>query len=92
MMTLQEMTDAQFSAILSEVSEIQYLIIKVGGIATKSRVEDVLMTQHGLDRSDAHTFTNCAESRNIRDFYISDDRVIWACKSRPEPIASKYGL
>lgn len=88
-MTLQGMSDQTFETILNEVSEIQFLIVKAGKMATKSKVEDILMKRHGLDRGDAHTFTNCTENLNIRDFRFRDIGIVWTAK-RPEPTLDKF--
>jgi len=60
------MTDTEFTALIREALQVQYLIVKAGGMATKSRVEDALMTRHSIDRSLAHDVTNTVESRNLR--------------------------
>lgn len=66
------------------VESICYLIVKSGGMATKSLVEDVLMDRFGcLDREDAHTMTNMAEAVNKRFFTIGPTR--WTSKQWPEP-------
>lgn len=59
------MTDEQFNLILSEVPEIQHLIVKSGRMATKTIVENILMTRHNIDRNQAHGITNTAECRNL---------------------------
>ena len=81
------MTDELYFEILDEVPEIQYLIVAAGGMATKTAVEEILMIRHNLDRSDAHTFVNLAESR--RDFMIRSGKVVWQAK-RPQPTIEKY--
>lgn len=81
---LQGMSDQQFEQITNATVDIQYLIVKAGGMATKS--EDVLMARYGLDRGDAHTFTNFVESKN-QGFRLSAQGVIWIAKrpqSKPE--------
>ncbi len=66
------------------VESIRYLIIKSGGMATKSLVEDVLIDRFGcLDRSNAHSLTNMAEATNKRFFTIGPTR--WTSKQWPEP-------
>lgn len=66
------------------VESIRYLIVKSGGMATKSLVEDVLMDRFGcLDRSDAHTMTNIAEVANERLFTIGPTR--WTSDQWAEP-------
>lgn len=81
-MQLQGMSDEQYQKILSQVPEIQFLLIQAGKMATKSRVENVLMAKYGLDRSDAHTFTNMSEQYNCRDFYLNP--LTWVA-DRPRP-------
>lgn len=89
MTNLLALTDAQYEAILSEVSEIQFLIIKAGGMATKTKVENVLMTRYGFDRCDARTFTNSAESRNVRAWEMLARGLAWRGVG-PEPTIEKY--
>lgn len=81
-MTLQGMSNQTYLKILDETIEIQYLIIAAGGIATKTAVENILMRRHSLNRSDAHSFTNYAESR--QDFMVRSGKVQWLAK-RPQP-------
>lgn len=83
-MQLQGMTDQQYQEILAQINDIRYLIVKAGGMATKTRTEEVLMTRYGLDRGDAHTFVNLSESSGSYDFTIGRDVVRWTAV-RPEP-------
>ena len=84
-----QITEIQYQAILAEVTEIQYLIIASGGMATKTKVEGVLMARHDLSRSDAHSFLNTAESQNKRAFHISKSGTTWTAQ-RPEPQLEDY--
>lgn len=86
-MTLQGMDDQTYFKILAETSEIQYLIVAAGGIATKTAVENILMKRYDLDRGDAHTFTNQAES--LQDFMVYSGKVRWLAK-RPVPKIEDY--
>lgn len=86
-MTLQGLSDETYLMILNETCAIQYLIIKSGGMATKSLVENILMERYGFERGDAHTLTNAAESRS--DFKIGYNGVQWTAK-RPEPTLDDY--
>jgi hypothetical protein len=82
------MSDEQYKIILTEVPEIQFLIIQAGDMATKTVVEDILMTRYDLSRGDAHTFTNLAES--LSDFRVGQRLgVRWTAK-RPEPTTDKF--
>lgn len=87
-MILQGMDYQKYLALLDEVTAIQYLIIKSGGMATKSKVEDILMARFSLDRGDAHSLTNDAESR--QDFMIVNGRVVWQAKHRQIPQIEDY--
>lgn len=83
-MQLQGMDDQTYFRLLDEINDIRYLIVKAGGMATKSRVEEVLMARYKFDRSDAHSLVNCAEAANARDFMIGRNGATWQAK-RPEP-------
>jgi hypothetical protein len=86
---LQGMSDKQFGEIIQATEDIQYLIIKAGGMATKSRVENVLMERYDLDRSDAHEFTNRVESYNRRTWRSQWGGVVWVA-GRDEPVLEDY--
>ncbi len=86
-LSLQGMSDQKYIEISDEVPEIQFLIVISGGMATKTRVEEVLMARHGLNRSDAHTFVNLAEGKI--DFAIRSGRAVWLA-DRPPPTTDKY--
>lgn len=61
--------DAQYAAGLDMVREaitIRNDIMQTGEMATKTRVENVLMERHGMDRYDAHNIMNYIERRNYR--------------------------
>lgn len=88
-MISQEASDHIFETLLQEVTEIQYLIVKSGKMATKTAVENILIKRHGLDRADAHTLTNTTESRNKMDFSISNGKIVWTA-NRSEPTQDKY--
>lgn len=82
------MDDKHFFSILDEISDIQYLIVVSGGMATKSLVEKVLIERHKeLSNGDARTFTNYAEGQP-RSFIIGR-KVTWIAK-RPEPKIENY--
>lgn len=83
------MGDQMYFRLLDEVNDIRYLIIKAGGMATKTRVEGVLMVRYRCDRSDAHSLVNYAESANKRDFMVSSKGATWQAK-RPEPRAEDW--
>jgi len=86
-MTLTGMSDQTFSRLMDEVCEIQFLIVQAGGIATKTAVENIMMRRHQLDRGDAHSLTNYAESR--QDFMVNNGRVEWLA-ARPKPTITNY--
>lgn len=91
-MTLQGMTDEMFQEIVQATEEIQFLIVKAGGMATKSKVEDALMKRYQFARSDAHSFTNFVEgnfSRRSCAWQILQRGATWQAK-RNEPQASDY--
>jgi hypothetical protein len=71
--------------------DVQFLIIKAGGMATKSRVEDYLMAHFGIDRYPAHQIMNDIEFRNLCPFIFSNG-VFWnqADMLRPEPTLEMY--
>lgn len=73
-----------------ETQAIRYLIIKGGGMANKSKVEDILMKRHGISRMDAHDITNQIEYRNDGGswFYLHPAR--WVHKNVPEPMMKDY--
>lgn len=86
-MDLQTMTDQQFEVVADAAVDIQYLIVKSGGMATKTKVEDVLMGRYQLSRGDAHTIVNFVESR--QDFTVGSGRIRWQA-NRPEPQPQQY--
>ena len=52
--------------IVREAITIRNDIMQAGEMATKTRVENVLMERHGMDRYDAHNIMNHIEHRNYR--------------------------
>lgn len=61
------MTDNEREDLMREATEIQYVILVAGGMATKTTVEDVLMLRHpGLDRYNAHNILNDVEFYNLK--------------------------
>lgn len=88
-MELQGMSDETYQQILKDIEEIRYLIIKYGGMATKTLTESVLMDKYGLNRSDAHSLANSGEYHNARDFHLPGP--VWAAK-RPEPQLCKFPI
>ena len=58
-----------FEMLVNEARDIRFVIVKAGGMATKSAVEDVLMLRHSeIGRSEAHEVTNYIEQNNIDAF------------------------
>jgi len=89
-MRLQGMSDATFESLIQETENIQFLmVVKLNRMATKTAIENVLMAKFGLDRADAHTFTNTTESRNVRTWTKWGGKLVWALK-RAEPILADY--
>lgn len=89
MMQLQGMDDQTYYRLLDEVNDIRYLIVKSGKMATKTKVENVLMARYDFNRSDAHSLVNSTEAANVRDFMVSRHGVRWQAK-RPEPRAEDW--
>jgi hypothetical protein len=55
-----------WNAILTRAIAVKKSIVASGGMATKSSVENVLMSEYaGLDRYNAHSVMNHIESRNL---------------------------
>lgn len=76
--------------IVSEAQSIRYLIIKSGGMANKSKVEDVLMARHKtMDRDEAHCLLNQIEVMNEEWFRIGNP-TIWTRSNVPEPKVEDY--
>jgi hypothetical protein len=82
-MQLVGMSDEAYQKILAEVDAIRFLIVVGGGMATKTKVENVLMARHELDRSDAHTFVNLAEGENNRAFSMLARGTVWNGPTTP---------
>lgn len=60
------MSDAPtFDALLREYQLEAGKIVAAGGMATKSRVEDILMARHGIDRATAHDVANTCEYKGL---------------------------
>ena len=59
-----------YGKLLQEAINIRYVIIAMGGMATKSCVEDVLMVRHGINRGKAHDIMNHIEFNNLDLFLI----------------------
>lgn len=56
----------RFEALKVDARAIKYLILKDGGMATKTAIEDVLMQRHNLLRVLAHEVTNALEGEADR--------------------------
>jgi len=59
------MTKKEFDALLREYQQVAGKIIADGGMANKSRVEDVLITRFGIDRAVAHDVANTVEYQGL---------------------------
>jgi len=57
--------EALTASLLIDAVRVTYAIVKAGGMASKSIVEDVLMLKHGVGRDLAHDLTNLIESINM---------------------------
>jgi hypothetical protein len=86
------MNTANLDEIKKVAVDVQFLIVKGGGMATKSVVEDYLMPRFGIDRCLAHEVMNDLERENVRPFVASDGDVYWNQfqMMRSEPKASDY--
>lgn len=83
------MNDDQFQAMVQAAQDIQYLIIKAGGMATKSKVEVALMARFNIDRGEAHSIMNYIEYKNERIWRGRPGGIVWVAK-RPEPRIEDY--
>jgi hypothetical protein len=79
-MELQGMSDEQYKKILDQITDIRWLIIRAGGIATKTVVENILMLRYGCSRGDAHTLLNCSENLNAQHIMMGRDGAQWLSK------------
>jgi len=84
--------DIDLEVLSNAAQDIQYLIVKGGGMATKSLVEDVLIERYGVSSYRAHQIMNDLEYNNVRPMVFSDGGVNWnqAETSRPEPKLDDY--
>ena len=57
-----------YDKLLQEAIDIRYVIVSMGGMATKSCVEDVLMLRHGINRPNAHDIMNHIEFNDLDRF------------------------
>ncbi len=62
-----------FDELLREYQCISGAIVASGGMATKSKCEDVLMERYDIDRSAAHDIANTVEYRGLRPIAPSKD-------------------
>ena len=81
-----------FERLCEIATDVRFLIVKGGGMATKSAIEDYLMARFGITRDVPHEVTNSLESRNVHPMSISDGQIYWdsGAAQRPEPKASDY--
>ncbi len=84
-------TYGEWLRMIEEAEDWKYLIVKAGGMARKSDLDDWLMARHGLTRGEAHDIANHVEYINRQLWRTSYGSVAWAL-SRPEPTREDYGL
>lgn len=72
-------------ALVTHGESVRYLIISMGGMATKSLVENVLMDRFGISRGVAHTVTNMIETLDSSHKYYKMNPVRWISETVPEP-------
>lgn len=90
MYQLQGMSDKLYFELLAEAENIQYLVVKGGGMATKTLVENIMMERFGgMTRSDAHSICNAVESCNNRIWRFWGGTVTWFAE-RSEPTMAEY--
>lgn len=81
----------RFRRLVEQAQDIQYLIVKAGGMATKSLVEDCLMHRNeDIDPVTAHDVTNTVEQANPV-FRVGFEATVWTA-TRPEPESGDYNL
>lgn len=85
------MPTKEFFELLSATEDIQFIIVKGGGMARKSDVEKILMGEFDLTQFDARNLTNHVEFQNNRTWKISDGKAVWIAK-RDEPTRAKYHI
>lgn len=73
---------------IKEALKAKYVIMKCGGNACKSNIEDIIMTNLEIDRSFAHDITNHIEQYNLdfditrsKSWYISEHYKTVLCRS-----------
>lgn len=71
-----------------EVECITYLILKQGGMAVKSTLDEIMMIRHGLEPAEARGYTNGATEANLRLFRFNPLR--WASLDHPEPTTAQF--
>jgi len=78
---------------VEEAEDWKYLIVKRGGMARKSDLDDWLMARHGITQSEAHDIANEVEYRNRRLWRsgYSAGTIEWALE-RAEPTYEQYEL
>ena len=81
---LHGMSDKVYNQLLDEITDIRWLVMKAGRMATKTVVEDVLMERYNCNRGDAHTLLNYSENINSCDIVINRDGAQWL-SNRPMP-------
>jgi hypothetical protein len=67
--------DQMFAVYLRAGRIVQANIIDAGGMANKSRVEDVLMPLFGIDRGTAHDVMNTIEYHNLKPIRFGGSHV-----------------
>jgi len=65
-----KLSDAAFENLITEARIIRGDIMLAGQMATKSRVEDVLMLRYSFDRGVAHMILNTIEQRNLKPLTV----------------------
>ena len=89
-MQIQGMSAQVYNRLMDEIDDIRYLLVIDGQMATKTKVEDVLMARYGFERGDAHTMMNYCEQENRRAFMIGGNSgTLWRAK-RAEPIFADW--
>lgn len=91
-MDYSKITDDEYRSLKQAALDVQYLMVKIRGMATKSGVEDYMMTRFGLDRYFWHRMLNSFEYENIRTFVVYNGKVSWnqAYMLRSEPKVEQY--
>ena len=77
---------------IEEAEDWQFLVVRAGGMATKSALDSWLVARHGLAPVEAHAVANAVETANRRVWRRSGDEIAWGLTTRPEPTCDQYGL